>query len=261
MQAYLDDSMADGEVLIIAGYLAPFGQWERFSTDWQELLDMRPPWPIFKMKEIAASNDSTRRERAGWHYRIVERYVTAFVACAVEIAPLCRALAELDMSHTLLSNPYVLAIRAITDLTTQYQHELGIHEPVEFIFDERGEKKHVRAGWEVYEQTIAPHLKARLVGEPRFEKDTEFLPLQAADLIAWHVRQHWLAHKSITTADIDVSWPQKRDIPGYKFNLDYGDLTRNLRRLRQRLVEAGVIPSVTLKVTFSFDPSGGGRSS
>jgi hypothetical protein len=53
------------------------------------------------------------------------------------------------------------------------------------------------SGQRQYTQTIATHLKARLVGEPRFEKDTEFLPLQAADLIAWHVRQHWLAHKSM----------------------------------------------------------------
>ena len=210
MQAYFDDSVADDEVLVFAGYLAPYTQWEKLSLDWQELLDMQPS---FHMAEIGGSNDATRWERASWHYRVIERHVTAFVACAVEIAPLRQVLAELDLTHKLLDNPYVLGIRAITDFTTQHQHELGIREPVEFIFDERKEKKYVRAGWEVYEKTIPDDLRVRLVGEPRFERDTEFLPLQAADLLAWHVRKHWLEHRSITTEPVRVSWPAQARHP------------------------------------------------
>ena len=70
MQAFIDDSQSDGEVLVLAGYLARFEQWERFSLDWQELLDMRPRWQRFKMVEVAANPD--RLERAGWFYRAID---------------------------------------------------------------------------------------------------------------------------------------------------------------------------------------------
>ena len=65
------------------------------------------------------------------------------------------------------------------------------------------------------------------------------------------MRKHWLAHGSITTSDIEPSWPIKKDLPGYKFNLDYNDLKRNMLRLRHKLQERGILPRDTLTVTFT----------
>lgn len=250
-QAYVDDSMAQDQVLALAGYIAPVERWRSFSDEWRRLLDMRPPWPYFKMSEVATTEDELRWERAGWFYRAIEEHAQAFVAVVVEIDALRRVVRELGLPES-LENPYVTAFRAIADFTAQYQHELGITEPIDFIFDEHGQSEQVRHGFEVFRATQSPEMKERLGRTPRFERDTDLLPLQAADLLAWHVRRHWLVHKSITTAPIGMSWPPRKDVIGYKFNMDYADLLRNLLAFRQTLKDAGlVLPDGTIKVTFS----------
>jgi hypothetical protein len=98
-QAFIDDSRSDDEVLVLAGYLASYERWEKFSHDWQELLSMSPRWDRFKMKDIATSRVAERWERAGWSYRVVERYAQAFVAVAVEIEPLQRVIRELQFPN------------------------------------------------------------------------------------------------------------------------------------------------------------------
>jgi hypothetical protein len=146
MQAFIDDSQSDGQVLVLAGYLASAEQWEKFSVDWQELLDMRPRWERLKMIEIAGSKDKERWERAGWFYRIIERYAAAFVAVAVELEPLKLAARDAGMPLGRYTNPYIFAHRAILDATLQYQRDIGISEPIDFIFDEFGHAPVVRDG-------------------------------------------------------------------------------------------------------------------
>jgi hypothetical protein len=227
LQAFIDDSLASDEVLVLAGYIADFERWAQFSIDWDELLGMCPKWDRFKMVEVASSRDELRWERAGWFYRAIERHAQAFVACAVEIEGLRRIVREFSLDD-IFSNPYQFALYAITDATMQFQHELGIIEPIDFIFDERGEKGELRKGWAYYTKSVNEEFAKRLGREPRFEDDMEFLPLQAADLLAWHIRKHWLQHRSITTADCKVSWPEKRVIPGYKFNFGYKEIRAHI---------------------------------
>jgi hypothetical protein len=43
-EAYVDDSQAGGEVLVMAGYIALYEQWEKFSVESQKLLDGPPRW-------------------------------------------------------------------------------------------------------------------------------------------------------------------------------------------------------------------------
>ena len=92
---------------------------------------------------------------------------------------------------------------------------------------------------------------------PRFETDDDFLPLQAADMIAWHARAHWLRHRSLTTGDrLEFSWKSKRDeLLGYRFNIGYPDLRDWFQGARVRAVDVGLLPRVTMTVTFSCDLS------
>ena len=133
-------------------------------------------------------------------------------------------------SPTIFDNPYVTAFRAIFDFTAQGQHELGITEPIDFIFDQRGEKEQVGDPVsEVFKTMCDPAIRDRVGNEPRFERDEDFLPLQAADLLAWHVRKHWLEHRSITTQPLRVSWPGEATNPrGYHFDMDYHNLVDQL---------------------------------
>lgn len=263
LQAYIDDSQTDDEVLVFAGYIARFEQWEEFSIEWQRLLDGPPIWKRFKMSEIALSRDPARWERAGAFYRVAEEHAEAFVAVAIELKALERAandsgLAEATrragMPDGRLSDPYMIAHRAIVDGTMQYQKSLDLHDPIDFIFDEYKHKRRVRIGWETFVDTRSDGLRGLLGKEPRFENDEKFLPLQAADMIAWHAREHWLKHGSLTADRFVLSWKPKRNPRGYRFNLGYEDLLDHLTETRKRAEEVGLFarkPSVTIRVTFS----------
>lgn len=247
LQAYIDDSQTDDEVLVMAGYVASFERWEAFSKDWQERLDMRPQWASFKMAEVMASGSEQTMERASWFYRVIEDHAQAWVACAIDIKALRRATNELGMSRRIIDNQYIWAIKGIIDSTLLFSHEIGLNEPVDFIFDMRGEKKHVRAGWETYEAFMLPHLKPFLGREPRFEDDHEFLPLQAADMLAWVAREHWLTHKTLVAGRVSMPWREKVDIPGHRFNFGYPDLRRALTDLQYKMVAAGLLPVTVLR--------------
>ena len=253
MQAFIDDSQTDGQVLVLAGYLASFERWEKFSIEWQQLLDGPPCWQRFKMAEVATiPRDTARWERAAAFYRAVEAHAQAFVAVAVELEPLARAARDAGIPQGRLTNAYLFAHRAICDATLQYQREMGINEPVDFIFDKLGaNERFIREGWEVFAATRPPELTDLVGREPRFETDDEFLPLQAADMLAWHARAHWLKHRSLTTGRFLLSWRPKNNPQGFRFNLGYPDLIEWFRGARVRAVEAGLIPRNTLTVTFS----------
>lgn len=260
MQAFIDDSRTDGRVLILAGYIASSEKWASFAREWQSRLDMRPKWRSFKMSKIGQSSDPERWERAGFFYRVIEEHCKAFVALAVDIEALNRVVDELRLPDR-LRNPYIVGFRALIDFIAQYQVELGIDEPIDLIFDERGEKQSVRDGFAVFAENCPPEIRSRLGREPRFETDDDFNPLQAADMLAWLVRRHWLDKGSITSEFVHVPWKVNRDIPGYKFEMDYDNLRVNMLAYRQRLIDEGYqyVPAgttVTVKVTvkFSYDP-------
>jgi hypothetical protein len=255
VQAYIDDSQTDGEVLVLAGYLATYEQWEKFSVDWQELLDMPPRWERFKMTDIAASQDEGRWERAGWFVNVIDRHAAAFVAVAVDIPEFHRVLDELNFPTFKTWNPYVFAHRALLDATIQYQHELGITEPVDFIFDEFSQEEFIRQGWKIFSATVRPEFRERIGREPRFESDDEFLPLQAADMLAWHARQHWLKHRSMTEGgNIELSWKRKGQPQGYRFDFGKSNLRQVFEEMRGRTARL-LAPRMTLSVSMSCDLS------
>jgi hypothetical protein len=70
-----------------------------------------------------------------------------------------------------------------------------------------------------------------LDGLPRFADDTQFLPLQAADLLAWHVRKQWLKYGTIVGRPFEMSWPHRKSIVGFRANFTYEDAKDNLTRM------------------------------
>jgi hypothetical protein len=217
------------------------------------------------MAELAGTKDPQRWERAAAFYRVIEAYAEAFVAVAIELEPINRAARdagilalarEVGMREERLTNPYILAHRTILDATLQYQRELGIVEPIDFIFDRFGQERIIRDGWELFAASRPPEFQALLGRQPRFESDDDFLPLQAADMIAWHAREHWLKHGSLTAAEnLVLSWKPHKNPRGYRFNLGYPDLLDWFQGARQRGIEAGIFPRRTFTVSFSCDLS------
>lgn len=255
MQAYIDDSLSKGKVLVLAGYVASVETWEAFSAEWQRRLD-DAHLDVFKMAQVGS--DPRAWDVAGYFYRVIEEHAKGFLAVAVEIEPLHRLVDELfvvEKGGEWIANPYWLAFRAMIDFTVQYQHELGITEPIDLIFDERGEKDDVREGFAVFKESCRDEFKERLGVEPRFEDDRRFLPLQAADMLAWLIRRHWLEHGSIVRPPIGIPWKVFRGTPGNVLDMDYDEIRRFLVDYRDRVQAHGGHQRVTMTVNFSCDLS------
>ena len=243
LQAFIDDSLEGNTVLVLAGYIASSDDWNAFEPCWQERLDIAE-FPYFKMSEFAARDG--RSEVAGWFYRAIEKHARAFIVVAIEIEPLRNVVKELGFKDALgdakvLEDPYMNAFSAIIDAVSQYQHELGFgDEPIEIIFDNsEGQEEKVRLGFDAFKEWCPEEQKMRLGRRPRFEDDREFLPLQAADLLAWHARKQWLRDGSMTGNHIELPCDTKVEIRGYRFNFGYNELYEYFSVLKISMIDAG----------------------
>lgn len=256
VQAYIDDSMEAGRVLVFAGYISTAEKWSAFSTEWNEILSMKPPMQRFKMNEFDL-NSKLQRERLRHFYRVIEDHVLCSVAVAVQVDALERLVAELGMDSD-FANPYHIAHKAVINYLAQEQRKIGLLDKVDFIFDKRGEAKLVRAGFELYLETL-PEDVASVTGRfPQFEDDEEFLPLQAADFLAWWARRHWLETGSLTESILELPWRGSREIPSMWLDLNEPELREELILMRERAARYARTqggPTITMKVSFSFDRS------
>jgi hypothetical protein len=92
------------------------------------------------------------------------------------------------------ANPYFFLFRGLVDGFHESREGLvpaiPLSEKVDFIFDNQTEKGFILEAWEGYlKNQESRDLRQYYGATPRFEDDKEFLPLQAADLWAWWVRE------------------------------------------------------------------------
>ena len=80
-------------------------------------------------------------------------------------------------------------MRAFNETRAVIDSVIPLNAPVDFIFDNMSKKRRVLDNWDSWIESMTPEIRKRYGAAPRFEDDTEFLPLQAADFWAWWVRE------------------------------------------------------------------------
>ena len=196
--AFIDESV-DSSTFCMAGYVSSVERWLEFSKEWKILL----PWGSlnargayqFKMNEMASSDE--RMSHVPAFYRVIEKYVLFAVSVHFRLETISAAMQRIVVPGTTIdwagwNNPYLLGLRALTDVINMRRSEIGpiidATEKIDFVFDKRSEEQKVMWAWGRIQSALQPD-KAALYGTVRFEDDEEFLPLQAADLWAWWVRK------------------------------------------------------------------------
>ncbi|TCM07362.1 uncharacterized protein DUF3800 [Sphingomonas sp. PP-CC-3G-468] len=79
-------------------------------------------------------------------------------------------------------------------IATGYMLAVGLDPAAkgEFVFDRQLEhEKALRAAYPILRAKMEPDLSAFLQTDPRHADDREEVALQAADMVAWHVRRTW----------------------------------------------------------------------
>jgi hypothetical protein len=206
---------------------------------------------IFKMNEM-----SNRPEIAGWFYRVIEEHdVKAAISCVIHTNELIKVNNNIKypsyVTNTeLLDNPYYFGFKAIIDVLAQKQTKLGLHQPVQFVFDDDGEKKRALSAWELIKQNSALQFAALMGDTPIYRDDKNTLPLQAADLYAWWILK-WEREGLIEAIrDLPFPWGAQKVIPRLAMRFRERDflietsraLARNARNVPEFAYAMSILP-------------------
>lgn len=213
-QAAIDDSGSEPQspVFILGGFVASTKAWAAFSTEWQAALDEKPALEYFKMSEAARLQEQFARSK-GWDEakrdnrlitfaRIIKKYAHLRIHASVrndefekyiKSVPVPQRKLGIDSPYTLLFMQIILAMATGGD-------QFDLAGACDFVFDEQGAfSQEALAWWPNFKSGIDRLSKSdlpRYVGSPPiFRNDREFLPLQAADLYAWQIRQHHIQNR------------------------------------------------------------------
>ena len=106
---------------------------------------------------------------------------------------------------------------------------VSLDQQVDFYFDDHSSKRGVLDGWDHFVATRGDEVTARYGATPRFEKEEDFLPLQAADFLAWWVREGYKKGtlEKIRQGDFGL-WQEITHIPGMMGAMDEDELTYHL---------------------------------
>jgi hypothetical protein len=204
-QTFIDDSYTPNEVFVLGGHIAMAKKWAEFSKDWEALLPLgtlsNEGAYHFKMAEMAMTPE--RMSRVPAFYRIIEKYVALSISCRMNLSDFSAAknrFQEFSVSQKWRinldkwANPYFFLCRGLIDEFHKNREGMAavipLDEKVDFIFDNQTEKGFLLKAWDGYlKNQEKQNLRQHYGATPRFEDDKEFLPLQAADLWAWWVRE------------------------------------------------------------------------
>jgi hypothetical protein len=192
--AFVDDSGSGGDsrFYVLGGYVASIPEWKSFAVKWQEVLDLQPKLDYFKMSQAESLKGNflgftvdQRDERLSRFIDVILTHEVREASVAVPYAAFCEVLEPvLPRTH---SSPYYFAFVAmVTALSGFYRHGGAPKEVVDFIFDiQQGKQARMDR---LYGSFKGWYPKWQL-GRVDYRTDQEYLPLQAADLIAWHNRR------------------------------------------------------------------------
>lgn len=196
--AYIDDSISDA-YSVFSGHVASAESWANFSREWREMLPYSSRDKVgnfnFKMSQMAANSE--RMERVKAFHKIIAKYVPVSLSCFISHRDSLNAQSRILIDDTLsfkyegdfFDLLFQGTMRAFNETRDVIGSIVPANEPVDFIFDNTSKKRRVLDNWDSWIESMKPDIRKRYGATPRFEDDTDFLPLQAADFSAWWVRE------------------------------------------------------------------------
>jgi hypothetical protein len=228
LQVFVDDSASDDgdQRLFLAGYINTADKWILFSDAWQEELDSQPSIRYLKMSEannlggeFRGWSAEVRDEKLRGLARVIRHFGPATIHSSIsrkEFKEIVSPVAPYGFNR-----PYLYAFQAIIVSLANSMLEYGVPKvPVDFIFDEQGKLgEEARFFYRIVRDTQPAGVRSILSSDPIFRNDKMVLPIQAADMLAWHVRRTYIrdpnafqvpnllsASGEHMSADIDTAW-------------------------------------------------------
>lgn len=197
LQAFVDESACDSgdKRLFMAGYLQRADVWAEFAVHWEAALHESPRIEFLHMVEA----NNLRGEFAGWSERKRDSKLLklASVIRKFDFVSFEFSIPQKAYFDTLTPvsprglNPHFSCVLLTIFSVGRMLNENKVDMPVEFIFDRKdGTEQDIDLFYEFCVESLSDDVK-KIIKKPKFEDDDNLYPLQAADMLAWHVRRNY----------------------------------------------------------------------
>lgn len=203
LQGYADDSGTsegnrDGDILILAGYVAAAENWARLSEAWEAECRKSPATSDFKMAKAMRPigseegyewSDRQREERIAELVRIVNRWTELRVSCALMKSGY-REFVQGKVAPG-IDSPYFLAFYTLMFAAADHMAKRGMEGAVDWVFEEQGKLgRRTSRYYDYIRENAGPVCGPRMGARPVFRHDSALIPLKAADMLAWSLRRY-----------------------------------------------------------------------
>jgi hypothetical protein len=194
-------------------------EWLPFVDEWKAVLDEHPKIEYFKTKEARSCTRQFARVTTTQRDRKVQRLLSVILnhrpttlLSAIPYDAYEEAFKGRIAKGT--DYPYFLAYYEVIGVWLRYQYFNGPpNQKVNFVFDEQmKEGDFAQSAWNFGANNMPKAVKSFLGDRPTHRDEKTFLPLQAADMLAWHTRRYY-AERSHGREFNDPVWKALRSLP------------------------------------------------
>ncbi|MGD0421643.1 MAG: DUF3800 domain-containing protein [Xanthobacteraceae bacterium] len=200
LRAYIDDSRnhRGKGIFALCGYIGDATKWAEFSDEWEATLHALPRLENLKTHEAYRLRDPAS-QFYGWtaaqrDAKLIQLAKVANKHALVSIQSIVRPEQYKEILGSIAANEtvYQFSFYTIIAELLKLPGKWNINDQIEIIFDIQGDESEatIRRAFREFMSAGPPELVSRLGADPEFKDDRKVLPLQAADLLAWHVRRH-----------------------------------------------------------------------
>lgn len=274
LQIYIDDSGNEPaqEMFVLGGVLASAPRWIEFGAEWDAARLESPAIEYFKYTQASRLRGQFD-ERNGWTEELRDERVTK-LSELIHTYALARIDVSMRHSHfaehvrsipvtyrSLISDhPIAFMVGRAVSCTVGAMAALKLADQCDFFFD-------TQPGWDALLTALWPNIlrapsnppkdllidgqPPKLGSTPKFEKDEDYPPLQAADLIAGSTRE------GLLSGQVPRSVIATLNIPAFRMELseeDVRNIGHNLSQLMDKVKREN--PGLPLK---PFDPTSAKR--
>jgi hypothetical protein len=200
LKAFIDDSGSGGDSTwyVLAGYVGTLEAWDAFEKPWIEILNGSPKLEYFKASEAESLRPNS--QWAGISKDARNRRIDSFIDVIRKFATRAFHVRARQKDYDEVIKPYIpkqwdnayfFLFMGLIASVTSVEKYAGYGQPVDFVFDWAEKKRIQQPSLRLYGQCAdLPQFRGR-VHNIHYEDEKKFLPLQAADLLAWQIRRRF----------------------------------------------------------------------
>ena len=193
LEAAFDETGDDDNspVIGMAGYLSDADYWREFAAEWSPV-----PEEFGVSKLHTTDCENAQKEFLGWDrdrknafyarlIPLIDKYATISIGVTMDRADYDRIVPEY-IKHAIVKPYFFCQLQCAVKLLAQYPNGLGDGERLAFIFDcKKRAMDYATRNFRIIRELLGP--QSRWLAGPAYEDDECYLPLQAADFVAWRM--------------------------------------------------------------------------